>query len=715
MPSLQALQEFKASFNNIGDEIAVRKAQNIPFDDLELPNSEPAGGSPLPDRTAPDISGGLSGGIDDADFTFDDLADAAFNPDLPSNEQSEGSPPDESSGGPVPSGEAPAEDDSDFLALLDTIPDDLVPPADGPAADVPGPGTEPEVPYADPVDEPESADIPAADDFSIPDELLSGLADDLEAAPIDDLGEMDVPNGEPAAEDSGAESVDLLAGMEGLEDLGGELAEEAPGDFSMDSLDLGGELPAGETFGTDTSAETSGLDDFSIPDFDMAEDLGGETPGELPEEAPTADLAGLPAGDDFGDESVDMLAGVEDLGGELADLSPGDESGGMDFSISEDGAFDMGGEAGIETPEALAGDSFDTFNLGGDIPAAAGDMGAGTASSGGEFGDLEEFALPGIDDVFGGVPAGDRAGRPSTSAGSSGTGEASEEVEEIQLSDEDLAAFQKTLAGYPLNLRIACEELIAEQAVAPDLMSKLVKLLIRGASAKETAALAGKILGRTIPIPRGFEKSTGEALEAEQSSFAYIFVHNFLPVLRLFLMIAVVAASLFYLIYQFVYTPMRAESIYKIGYERIFAGEYQRANDRFSEAFRIHRNKDWFYRYAEAFRDERQYIYAEEKYDELLRFYPRDKKGVLDYAAMETEYRQNYAKAEDLLRRNLLDYAPNDKEGLLALGDNSLAWGEIDRSKYEDARFSYARLLERYGWTDPVVERMMKYFIRTDN
>jgi tetratricopeptide (TPR) repeat protein len=288
-------------------------------------------------------------------------------------------------------------------------------------------------------------------------------------------------------------------------------------------------------------------------------------------------------------------------------------------------------------------------------------------------------------------------------------------VEEIQLSDEDLAAFQKTLAEYPLNLRIACEELIAEQAVAPDLMSQLVKLLIRGASAKETAALAGKILGRTITIPRGFEKSTGAALEAEQASFAYIFVHNFLPVLRLFLMIAMVAASLFYLVHQFVYTPLRAESIYKIGYERISAGEYQRANDRFSEAFRIHRNKDWFYRYAEAFRDERQYIYAEEKYDELLRFYPRDKKGILDYAAMETGYLRNYAKAENLLRRNLLDYAPNDKEGLLALGDNSLAWGEIDPSKYEDARFAYARLLERYGWTDPVVERMMKYFIRTDN
>jgi tetratricopeptide (TPR) repeat protein len=692
MPSLQALREFKTSFNNIGDEIAVRKAGNIAFDDLELPGSEPA--------VQPEISSGAS--------------------PLPGSSE-----------------DASGEDDSDFLALLDTIPDDLISPADGPAADFFESETGPEAPAEEPETPEDSGpvDLPLPDDFNIPGDLLDGLAGDLEAAPADDFGDEgsagEVPEADAPAEISGPDDFSI-PDFDMTEDLGGETpdamsAEPAgedadmlagiedpaggiPGDFSAGSLDLGGEGSAGEVPEADVPAEMSGPDDFSIPDFDMAEDPGGEMPDETPGETP----AEVPAGGDSDDESVDMLSGAGDLEGDLTDLSAGDEIGGMDFSIPEDGAFDMGGEAGMEAPESSAGDSFDSFNLGEEVPQA-GDIGAGAVPLEDDFGNLEEFALPGIDDVFGGVPAGDRAGRTPGSAGSFGTGEASEDVEEIQLSDEDLAAFQKTLAGYPLNLRIACEELIAEQAVAPDLMSKLVKLLIRGASAKETAALAGKILGRTIPVPRGFEKSTGEALEAEQGSFAYIFIHNFLPVLRLFLMAAVVGASLFYLIYQFVYTPMRAEKIYRMGYERLFAGEYQRANDRFSEAFRIHRHKDWFYRYAEAFRDERQYLYAEEKYDELLRFYPRDKKGVLDYAAMETQYLRNYAKAEDLLRRNILDYAPNDKEGLLALGDNSLAWGEIDASKYEDARFSYARLLERYGWTDPVVERMMKYFIRTDN
>ncbi|MDR1100394.1 MAG: tetratricopeptide repeat protein [Treponema sp.] len=515
--------------------------------------------------------------------------------------------------------------------------------------------------------------MPNDDDFSVPGDLLNGLGDMPENASTDDPGDFG----------------DLLADME---NLGGEPpAEPSPGlpetdDFSIPGMEPEGETPTedldGELFmesGESPAESSPGLpetDDFSIPGMEPegeapTEDLDGELfmeSGESPTESP----AGLPEGDDF------SIPGME----------PEDETPAENLSA-----------------EDMLPDSFDNFNPGGDV-FDTGFGGTDEAAGGGPEG-LDEFALPGIDDVFtGGIPG---------TGGKAGPEKAAEEVEEIQLSDEELAQFQKTLAGYPLNLRIACEELIAEQAVAPDLMSRLIKLLIRNAPAKETASLAGKIIGRTIVIPRGFEKSTGEALEAEQGSFAYIFVHNFLPVLRLFLMIAVVAASLFYLIYQFIYTPLRAESIYKLGFERLFAGDYQRANDRFSEAFRVHRNKDWFYRYAEAFRDERQYLYAEEKYDELLRFYPRDKKGVLDYAAMETAYLRNYAKAETLLRRNLLDYNPNDREGLLALGNNSLAWGEIDSSKYEDARFSYARLLELYGWTDPVVEQMMKYFIRTDN
>ena len=55
----------------------------------------------------------------------------------------------------------------------------------------------------------------------------------------------------------------------------------------------------------------------------------------------------------------------------------------------------------------------------------------------------------------------------------------------------------------------------------------------------------------------------------------------------------------------------------------------------------------------------------------------------------------NYSNADQIIRHHILDYAVNDREGLLALGDVNLTWGETDPSRYEDARAAYARLLEK--------------------
>ncbi|MDR2097422.1 MAG: tetratricopeptide repeat protein, partial [Spirochaetaceae bacterium] len=269
-----------------------------------------------------------------------------------------------------------------------------------------------------------------------------------------------------------------------------------------------------------------------------------------------------------------------------------------------------------------------------------------------------------------------------------------------------------TISSYPLNLRIECEKIIAEEIVEPALLSQFVKLLVRGGNAREAASLAGKILKKKIPLPKSYK--TGEELEAERSSFVYIFFHKYFPVIRISLLIAALAASVAYLSYEFLYKPIRADLIYKNGCERIEEGSYTLGNRRFEEAFAIHPVKNWFYRYAELFRDEHQYLYAEEKYDQLLLNYPLDKKGTLDYAAMETDYLRNYEKADSLVRTNILDYKRDDREGLLALGDINLAWGEYDPSRYEEARLAYAKLLAAYGQSDPVMERMLLYFIRTD-
>jgi tetratricopeptide (TPR) repeat protein len=711
MPSLSALQKFRASFSDIGREKTDLEGRGIPYAELDLPETEALSEEPETPQRASDTESAT------ADSSAPDTGTGLTEPEQ-------------------------TPDDFDFSSFLDTVPDSF---GGDSAEQTPDSGA------------PQSE---TQDDFSIPDDLLSGFSDEhgpgsFDSEPPPDLGtESNDLGAEPL--DLGGESLDLGAesndlGSEPL-DLGGESPDlgTEPNDLGSEPLDLGGEsLDLGSEsldlggepldLGTepldlggespDLGAESSDLGGESLDlggePLDLGTeplDLGGESPdlgaessdlgGELP------DLGGEPL--DLGGESLDLGGESGDLGGESLDL--GGESGDLGGEPLDLGGepFDLGGE-----PLDLGGESSDSGGESYSDEAEAEllpvdnideslDMDSGHGGSADT--DDTDFTLPGFDDLFDGAPPGTTAKKSaSVKQKAVRKKEDKDDVEEIRLNDEELDRFNRTLSGYPLNLRIACGEIIVEQAVAPALMSQLIKMLINGAPAKETAALAGKILNRTIPIPRGFQKSTGEAMEAEQASFAYIFVHKFLPMFRLFAIIGVLVFCLCYLTYKFIYTPIHAENLYKIGYERIFAGEYQRANERFDEAFQWHRKKVWFYRYAEAFRDERQYFYAEQKYDDLLRFYPRDKKGVLDYAALETYNLRNFEKADRLLRRELLDYAPDDPDGLLALGDNSLAWGEIDSSKYEDARFAYARLLDLYGWKDPVIERMMKYFIRTDN
>ncbi|MDR3357136.1 MAG: tetratricopeptide repeat protein [Spirochaetaceae bacterium] len=502
------------------------------------------------------------------------------------------------------------------------------------------------------------ADSAETDDGSIFERLFGSMDDLVSSAPHED----ELP--EPYTED---ERPDAEGEIPGIEDF---------------SLDL--EPPAGESAGESAEGEIPGIEDFSL-------DLG----------PPAGESAGEPAETDAGgfDKDFDldeMLKGFDMDGGEA------------------DGLTDI---EGVEAPEEKA-DSDDIpsvleisdeekASLFPDEPVreAAQPDGESSKPGGGQIGSLpniEDFLSPidgfvKADEIVPQPPAGEKPKKP---------------VEAIKLTEEQLQQLLDTIASYPLNLRVTCEKIIVEEIVEPSLMSQFIKLLIRGGNAREAAVLAGKILKQNIVLPKGYK--TGEELAAEQSSLVYIFYRKIFPIARVSLLIAALAASIAYLSHEFIYKPVRADLIYRDGYERIEEGEYTLGNRRFEEAFAVRPVKNWFYRYAELFRDERQYLYAEEKYDQLLLNYPRDKKGTLDYAAMEADYLRNYEKADGLLRGNILDYKGEDREGLLALGDVNLAWGEYDPSRYEEARLAYAKYITAYGQTDPLLERMMLYFIRTD-
>jgi len=126
------------------------------------------------------------------------------------------------------------------------------------------------------------------------------------------------------------------------------------------------------------------------------------------------------------------------------------------------------------------------------------------------------------------------------------------EKDEIELNRNELNSLQETLAGYPLDLRIVCEEIIAERDVRPEQMVRLIRNLVRGAPARETAALAGEILERPVTVPIDFEKKSIETLEAEawKSGFTCIFFRRLSPVLRIITLLAMAAGSVLCLIYR---------------------------------------------------------------------------------------------------------------------------------------------------------------------
>ncbi|MDR1470679.1 MAG: tetratricopeptide repeat protein [Spirochaetaceae bacterium] len=571
------------------------------------------------------------------------------------------------------------------------------------------------------------------------------IAPDKEAPPEPLAEQDDLDTPEP--DNLGGSELDLPADDEGagiMPDFDfGDFAR--PTDEDLAPLSIDDALPQEFNDSNEPREEPAESNEYEdtapapeYPDLDNFDNLLEDTASDAENAAPDIEKS-VP--DTIDAETVETLspADREDLE-ELEELEPEEDVSAPDIpdgsavQEQQEGLTGLGADAledlpsieeelaVVDEPFASSLVSFDKFDLAGS-DAATPDK---TASS--EFPDLDEFALPGID-----VSAeGASAAEPAAQA------EPGKDTGDINLTEEEFAQLEETLQDYPLNLRVACEEAIAQAATPSAQVSQLVKLLVRGGAARDAAKLAGKILDKHIVIPRGYQKRTGAELEAEQARFGYIFVKKFLPLLGLFLFIAGAIAGTVYLGWNFVYKPLKADSLYKIGIERIAAGEYERASERFNEAWRWKPVKKWFYTYAEAFRDARQYFYAEEKYEQLIAYTAMrnalrnkrgvpEEQGVLDYARMETEYLRDYEKADRIIRTHILDWNPDDSEGLLALGDVNMAWGDSnvefsdegeknrDGGKYEVARQNYARHLQLYGWNNPVLERLLIYFIRADD
>jgi len=694
MPGLKELEYFRKELSKLGNEREVTAERGEIYDELPMPNES----APLASQVnVDDLLSSLGGGTSE---------------EGPTGEESSFVPPES----------------SDFENLLASL--DLGEPSDSAGAKT--------APESAPASE------SAADEFAIPEDLLSGFADEVTASrnEADDgfmmpsLGEEQPATEEPVAELPEAELPDETFPSGGFElpsfDNEASAEELTPEELtpepaeSMDFADLTPsiemDLPPSKEAEPETPEELGELGElgesgdsgdvgkFDLGNLDNLGDLGDFGVPSIGEDAGAGEVEPEPLelGDEFKLPDLSEPAGAADAFPPPGDISPsvGDESpasafgdGFADFTIPADLNIDESTSA--EEPAAI--DGFDGFSLDEDFLK--------TSLGESESGD-EEFHIPGFSD-FTSTPA--RASLSEFPTAAVGGKRGGKKEIPLQISESDLAKFLALLALYPLNLRIAVEEYLSGTAGTELQKMELVHSILNNASVKRVAHVLEDALSRVIVIPKDFEKKSVEEYEKEKSSLRYVIKNRILPAATLFTLVSVLVACTVFLGYRFIYKPIVAETLYQKGYAAIEDARYTQSIEYFDLAVKEWEKKKWYFKYASAYRKHKQFINAELMYERVVARYPRDRSGYLEYAEMLRTELRNFEKAEEVLKRRMLVEFVNDRDGLLLLGDNYLDWAEEDPSKFEAARLTYATLIERYGPEDPFLARMMRYFIRTDN
>ena len=525
----------------------------------------------------------------------------------------------------------------------------------------------------------------------------------------------------------GRELLELLDGI-----MSGDVEMIRKGDFFDE--DAGSTDAPGEMTGAGDDDDTY---DFDAPESTEASGIESEEGAAAPEDDGSTPAGLFDAGDfDLGAMGDDMASAPAPEFSAEDEIPDYEESTGLEEEGGE-------GEA-AEDDENAPLEVFDTSEMEGmdfGIQDTDSQLGGGGGDGDFEFGSHDDFAMegefeiPGFSDVTTAKEEKSKTklvtGKEEKTKKGKGKGKAkakdldepdfsaaaeAEELPPNTLSDEQYKVFLQNLSEYPLNVRLAFEDFIVQDEFTDDAEFEIIEKILNKAPARQVAGMLEKMLDTSIPIPRDFEHRTAAEYEAYKKSLSYQLRNKIIPGILLGLLLLIVGWGLIKFTDYCIYRPIKANSLYKQGYALLQADEYPQAEMRFEEAVKKRINKKWFFKYARGYREHKQYQRAAKMYQNILRYFRHDKAAGLEYADMELNDLANYERAEEIVRREILDYHINDPDGILKLGDVFLEWGtEKDPAKLELAREQYATLIQLYKPTDLYMSRMMRYFIRTDN
>ena len=729
MPGLNQLKKFSEDVKNLGKELDIRKERGEVVSSVPLPehiseaddSQDFVLGMPLergdvPTEndadvdSAPDVENAVSSGSDGVQPNLDSILDTSDTGDIDFSafpelaallENTSG---DDSEASSIPDIDFPSNDTDSVVGMDDPVPQDN----DTPSSDKGGAS---DSQNTDTADNTAGFDIPTFNEVNEP-LVVPEVAEDIDDFDLSGFDDDIFSETSPVTEDS-------VVHDDTSSDLG-NMPTDPVTDFNIPDFDIP-DFAAPATDNTDTvqSAtdetvpETTDLDvdslvdnedgasDFDAPVTDNTDTVQSATDETVPK---TTDL------------DVDSLVNSEDGASEKA----------ADIGDIGTGEFDLPDFDGEEhTGSGIDNDELAKFTVPDEnVPNQSDDVTENTGMedtpievfdapddpfAGEDFGDatnFDDFAIPGFSDQAPGTVSAKSKRRTSSA----------EKAEKNTLTDKEYETFLRNLKDYPLNLRLEIEKFIVGDEFKDEVVYDVIQKVIKKVSARHLASHLEKLLDINIPVPREFERRTVAQYEEYKKSAEYQLKNRIIPAAIIGLLSACILFLIFLFAKNFIYIPAKANSIYKEGYALLEAGAYPQSEELFDEASSYQRQTRWFFKYAEGYSNHKQYERARLVYQSGLRYFNHDKKMGLKYAEMELYQLRNYKNAENVVRREVLDYYINDKDGMLLLGDIFLEWGsDKDPRKLDEAYEVYSDIISLYGQKDPYLARLLRYYIRTDD
>ncbi len=693
MPGLKQLKKFSEDVAALGNEYSTRSERGEPFVSVPLPGD-------VPD-------------IDDSDdfllgMPLEDEENSLHpEPVIPGDQTNFSKIPSaviDDSSFPEP------EYDPDVSRLLNSIQDDIVLPEVEPDLDA----------FGDVEDNLQSINT---------EEINNELNDIGE-------GEQNASFSGDVEEENTEDDFNIVDELEDLEDLPSlELAEElTPLDESEEDFPIPGqiEIPAEPVFEPDFEPvqETSTDDSFNLGDIKI-EDYNPPEGNAAQENPPIDSDFSMP---DFPDAGVPETSSNDDFdgfspldlgGSEFDDMPPPPAIDGNPIETNEIlNSFDVENPLESKKPgeseqdekdsvlDSLA--NFDIDNLVSsaslssldDIETTDGIL----AGSDDDNDNSDDYSIPGfsdftIQDEFS-SPISDVVQNQTDTRGQIREG----------LTEEEYKTFKANLKEYPLNLKMAIQEVIVKNEFTDDAVFGLIEKVLHRNTARQVASFMSKYLDISIDVPRDFERRSANQYESYKQSIEYQLKNRIIPAFVLIVASIAVVWTLIFLTNRFIYRPLMAEKLYKEGYALLQESMYPQAELTFAEAVSYNPVKKWFFSYARAYREKFQYDRARVMYERILTRFKNDKQAGMEYARMELYDLSNYEFAEEIVKRKILDHHINDKDAMLLLGDVYLEWAtERDPSLFPSAFNQYMDLIGLYGSNDEYTKRLLRYYIRTDN